>query len=109
MNFGDITNQIIPLYTQTQFWITVALTLLVWYGVAVGFAHILFGAGQRTPVASARQGMWISLFLLFVALAAATYFLFRPADLVYMIAVSVTFLILTILVVAIFSKLGVEK
>ena len=109
MNFGDLTNQIVPLFTQTQFWITVGLTTLIWYGVAVGFAHILFGAGNRAPVASARQGMWLSLLLLFVGLALATYFLFRPADLVYMIAVSVTFLILTILVVAIFSKLGVEK
>lgn len=109
MNFGDLVNQVVPLYTQMNFWITVALTVLLWYGVAVGFAHLLFGAGGREAVASARQGMWMSLGLLFVALALATYFLFKPADLVYMVAVSVTFLVLTLIVAAIFSRLGAGK
>lgn len=109
MDFSSIVNQVVPLYTQVNFWVTIALTALVWYFVAVGFAHLLFGAGHRTPVNSARQGMLLSLLLLFSALALATYFLFKPADLIYMIAVSVTFLILTLIVMAIFTKLGAEK
>ncbi|MCD0168596.1 hypothetical protein [Deinococcus sp. 23YEL01] len=109
MNLATIFGPVVPLFTQVNFWITVAVTMLLWYGVAVGLAHILFGAGGRTPVDSARQGMGFSLLLLFAGLACAVYFLFKPADLMYMIAVSVTFLLLTLLVSAIFTRMGVER
>lgn len=108
MDFNNIFGQVVPLYTQVNFWITLGVTLLVWYAAALGFAHLLFGAGRRGAVASARQGMSFSLLLVIAALACGAYFLFRPADLIYMIAVSVTFLILALLVSALFSRMGKE-
>ncbi|EYB66504.1 hypothetical protein DEIPH_ctg103orf0028 [Deinococcus phoenicis] len=108
MDFNNIFVQVVPLYTQVNFWVTLGVTLLVWYAVAVGFAHLLFGAGQRGAVESARQGMGVSLFLIAVALACGAYFLFRPADLIYMIALAVTFLILAVLVSAVFTRMGKE-
>ncbi|GAA5440619.1 hypothetical protein Dcae01_02136 [Deinococcus caeni] len=109
MNLATFFGPVVPLFTQVNFWVTVAVTMLLWYGVAVGLAHILFGAGGRTPVASARQGMSLSLILLVVGLGCAAYFLFKPADLMYMVAVSVTFLLLTLLVSAVFTRMGVER
>ncbi|GGM58073.1 hypothetical protein GCM10008956_37060 [Deinococcus arenae] len=109
MNLGGVFGSVWPLYSQVNFWITLLLTMLVWYGVAVGLAHALFGAGRRTPVDAAKQGMSLSLLLLFVALACGAYFLFRPADLVYMISICVTFLLLTLIVSAVFSRMGVER
>ncbi|MFT2721523.1 hypothetical protein ACMT4L_16125 [Deinococcus sp. A31D244] len=109
MNLGNIFGPVVPLFTQVNFWITVAVTMLLWYAAAVGFAHVLFGAGSRTPVDSARQGMGFSLLLLFAGLACAVYFLFKPADLMYMIAVSVTFLLLTLLVSAVLTRMGGER
>lgn len=109
MNLATLFGPVVPLFTQVNFWITVAVTMLLWYGVAVGLAHILFGAGSRTPLNSAKQGMGLALVLLFAGLACAVYFLFKPADLMYMIAVSVTFLLLTLLVSAVFTRMGVER
>lgn len=108
MEFNDVFGQVVPLYTQVNFWATLGVTLLVWYAVAVGFAHLLFGAGRRSAVDSARQGMGFSLLLIGVALACGAYFLFRPADLIYMIALAVTFLILGVLVSAMFTRMGKE-
>ncbi|WP_420596739.1 hypothetical protein [Deinococcus sp.] len=109
MDFNSVVAQVTPLYTQLNFWLTVGLTVLIWYVVAAVLAHILFGAGRRNPVESARQGMGMALLLLLVALACGAYFLFRPADLIYMVAVSLTFLVLALLVFALFSRLGAEK
>ncbi|MFC6804027.1 hypothetical protein ACFQDE_21690 [Deinococcus caeni] len=53
--------------------------------------------------------MSLSLILLVVGLGCAAYFLFKPADLMYMVAVSVTFLLLTLLVSAVFTRMGVER
>lgn len=108
MGFNDIFGQVVPLYTQVGFWITVGVTLLVWYAAAVAFAHALFGAGRRTAVDSAKQGMGLALLLIGVALACGMYFLFRPADLIYMVAITVTFLVLAALVSAIFTRMGKE-
>ncbi|MCD0157134.1 hypothetical protein [Deinococcus sp. 6GRE01] len=109
MNLATIFGPVVPLFTQVNFWITVAVTMLLWYGVAVGLAHILFGAGRRTPVTAAKHGMQFSLLIWAVGLGCAAYFLFKPADLMYMIAVSVTFLLLTLLVSAVFTRMGVER
>lgn len=108
MGFNDIVGQVVPLYTQVNFWAMVGVTLLVWYLAAVGFAHVLFGAGRRTAVDSAKQGMGFSLFLIGVALACGAYFLFKPADLIYMAAVTVTFLIVAVLVSVVFSRMSKE-
>lgn len=109
MNLNALFGQVIPLYSQVNFWMTVAVTLIVWYAASVGLAHALFGAGRRKAVEAAKQGMLLALLLLGVGLACAAYFLFKPADLMYMIAVSVTFLLLALIVAAVFGRLGVEK
>ncbi|MFC6804026.1 hypothetical protein ACFQDE_21685 [Deinococcus caeni] len=51
MNLATFFGPVVPLFTQVNFWVTVAVTMLLWYGVAVGLAHILFGAGaaRRSP------------------------------------------------------------
>ncbi|ACO47742.1 hypothetical protein DEDE109153_17760 [Deinococcus deserti] len=108
MELNSIFGQLVPLYTQVGFWTTVGLTLLVWYAAAVGFAHLLFGAGRSGAVESARKGMGFALFLIAVGLACGMYFLFRPADVIYMAAITVTFLILAVLVSAVFSRMGKE-
>jgi hypothetical protein len=105
---NDILSQIWPLYGQTNFYVTVAVTLLIWYVVALGFAHLTFGAGRKTPVACARQGMWLSLLVMGLALAASAYFLFQPLNLVYMSAITVTFLLLAVVLSLIFSRMGKE-
>ncbi|PTA68590.1 hypothetical protein [Deinococcus arcticus] len=109
MDFNSIFGQVVPMYTQVNFWVTLAVTLVVWYAAAVGFAHVLFGGGARTPVNSAKQGMLLALLLVLTALAAGTYYLFMPADLIYMVTVSVTFLLLSLILSALFSKMGAEK
>ncbi|OLV18462.1 hypothetical protein [Deinococcus marmoris] len=109
MDLNNIFSQVWPLYAQTNFWVTLLITALVWYAVAVGLAHVLFGAGRRNAVEAARQGMGLSLLLVAVALACGVWFLFRPADLIYMVAICVTFLIVSLLLFAVFSKLGAEK
>ena len=98
-----------PLFTQLNFWVTVLVTLLVWYGLSVGLAHMLFGAGNRAPIHAARQGMTLALLLVIVVLACGAWFLFQPSDLVYLIAITVTTLILTLLVLAVFTRLGKEN
>lgn len=108
MDLSSVFSQIVPLYTQVGFWVTVGVTLLVWYAAAVGFAHILFGAGGRAPVLAAKQGMGFSLFLIALGLACGMYFLFKPADLIYMSAITVTFLLLAALVAMVFSRMSKE-
>lgn len=106
MDFNDIFKQVVPLYTQLNFWLTILGTVLLWYAVSVAFAHVFFGAGNRSAVEAANQGMNIALLLLAVALAAGAYFLFKPTDLIYLGAVTLTFLLLAIILHVIFSKMG---
>lgn len=108
LELGNFFGQIVPLYKQVNFWVTVGVTLLVWYLAAVGLAHVLFGAGRRTAVDSAKQSMGFALLLIGVALACGMYFLFKPADLIYMSAITVTFLLLAVLVSAVFTRMGKE-
>jgi len=99
-------NDLLPLYTQTGFWLTIALTVVVWYLLALAFAHLLFGAGNREPVASATQGMFASLLIMVVLLFCYAFFFFRVSDWLYAAAVSVTFLLLAVVVSALFVRLG---
>lgn len=107
--FNQFWNQAGALYLQTSFWLTLALTVVVWYLAALAFSHLLFGAGNREAVASARSGMWLSLLLILTSLVCLSYFLYRPADWVYALVVSLTFLVLGVLLVAIFGRLGREN
>ena len=109
MDFNAVVAQVTPLYTQLNFWLTVGLTILVWYFVALGLSHLLFGAGQRAPLDSARLGMNLALLVVFVALGCMAFFLLKPSDLIYALAISLTFLVLAVIVLAIFSRLGAEK
>lgn len=109
MDLNNLFSQVWPLYTQTNFWITLLITVLVWYVVALGLTHLLFGAGGRSAVGSARLGMGFSVVLIAAALAGGVWFLFRPADLIYTVAICVTFLLVSLLMFAVFSKLGAEN
>lgn len=98
-------NDLWPLYTQTGFWLTIALTVVVWYLLSLALAHLLFGSGNREPVASASQGMTMALLLMVVLLFCYAFF-FRASDWLYAVAVSVTFLLLALLVSVLFTRLG---
>ena len=106
MDFNNIFGQVIPLYTQVNFWLTILGTVLLWYAVSVALAHAFFGAGNRSAVEAANQGMNFSLLLLAVALAAGAYFLFKPADLIYLVAVTLTFVLLAAILHVLFSRMG---
>ena len=99
-------NDLWPLYTQTGFWLTIALTVVVWYLLSLALAHLLFGSGNREPVASASQGMTMALLLMVVLLFCYAFFFFRASDWLYAVAVSVTFLLLALLVSVLFTRLG---
>ena len=99
-------NDLWPLYTQTGFWLTIALTVAAWYLLSLGFAHLLFGSGNREGVASATQGMSLSLIIVAALLFCYAFFFFRASDWLYAVAVSVTFLLLALLVSVLFTRLG---
>lgn len=107
-SINAILGQIWPLYSQTNFYITVAIALLVWYLVALAFAHLTFGAGKKSPVTAARHSMWLSLLVMGLALAAGAYFLLQPLNLIYMSAITFTFLLLAVVLSLIFSRMGKE-
>ncbi|WP_424950574.1 hypothetical protein [Deinococcus sp.] len=99
-------NDLWPLYTQTGFWLTIALTVVVWYLLSLAFAHLLVGSSNREPVTAANQGMTLSVVIMVVLLFCYAFFFFRASDWLYALAVSVTFLILAVLVSAVFTRLG---
>ncbi|MFC4452349.1 hypothetical protein [Deinococcus sonorensis] len=109
---NDITtfiNAAWPHFVQLDFWITVAITILVWYGLAVGLAHLLAGAGGREALQAARQSMPLALLLVMVGLLISEYFLFNPNNFPYLVAVAVATLLLTLLVLTVFGRLGKDN
>lgn len=95
-----------PHFTQLQFWISVAVTLLVWYVLSLAFAHLLAGAGNREPVAAARTAMPLGLIVMVIGLAVSEYFLLNPGNVPYLAAVTVASLLITAVLLVIFNRLG---
>ena len=64
-----------PLLSNITFYLACAIAVFVWYGVAVGVAHLLFGQG-REAIEAAGFGAWASVLVTTTLAALAGYFIF---------------------------------
>lgn len=101
----DMFDQITPLYTQPGFWLRLLGMVLLWYVLALAFAHLFFGAG-REAVASAKGAMWLALGIVLVVLGLSAWFWWSPSELLYTLVITVTFLLVTLLILWAFTRLG---
>ncbi len=67
-----------PLFSNITFYIACAIAVFLWYGVAVGIAHLSFGQG-REPIEAASSGAWISVLVTTTLASLAGYFVFPGA------------------------------
>jgi hypothetical protein len=65
MDLGNVFGGIPPLLSAWTFWTPALAGLLLWYGVAVGVAHLGMGSG-RDAVDAAVLGAWVSIFIVIV-------------------------------------------
>ena len=67
-----------PLLSNITFYVACLIALFLWYGIAVGVAHLSFGNG-REAIESAAFGAWISVLATTIIAALAGYFVFPGA------------------------------
>jgi membrane-associated HD superfamily phosphohydrolase len=101
-------NQLVPTFSQATFWITLAASLLCWYALAVLFAHLLFGSGNREAVPAVKGGMSLSLLLMLGLLAVSVIFVINPYNWFYLATLLPVFLLIALLLVLIFGRLGAK-
>ncbi len=65
MDLSSVFGGIPPLLSAWTFWAPALAGLVLWYGVAVGVAHLSMGLG-REAVDAAVLGAWVSIFVLIV-------------------------------------------
>ena len=105
MDINSFLGQLWPIYSQTQFWLTALGGLVAWYLMALALSHLMVGGGKE-PVSAVSTAMFTALMIGLVLLAVSAWFLIRPADLIYMVALSVTFGLLALILTLTFSSLG---
>ncbi|MFC6619277.1 hypothetical protein [Deinococcus radiophilus] len=105
MNVNSFFDQLWPIYSQTQFWLTALAGLALWYLMSLALAHMMVGGGKE-PVSAVSTAMFTALIVGLVLLAVSAWFLIRPTDLIYMVALSVTFGLLALILTLTFSSLG---
>jgi hypothetical protein len=76
----EIFNQVLSVFQDTGFYLRMLGGLLLWYILAVGLAHLLFGSGQEAVRATV-LGSWLSIVLVTVAAVLASLYLWSSAPL----------------------------
>ncbi|GGJ26076.1 hypothetical protein [Deinococcus roseus] len=104
----DYVNDGLKLYQQTEFWLRLAGGVVIWYFVAILFAHLLFGGG-REAVPSTKSGMWLSMGVIFLVLIGGCYYWLTPGNWVAVITLGITYVLIVLVLTLALGRFGGEQ
>ena len=100
----DLLNSVLGLFSDSLFYARLAVGLLLWYLVAVAFAHLFFGRGSMEVTDAAVTGAFFAMGLVAIAAALLGFYVWGSVTLA--VGLGVTMLVLPFVLTLGLRQLG---
>jgi hypothetical protein len=99
----EFLNNVLAVFRDGMFYVRMLGGVVLWYLLALGLAHLLFGSGQEA-VRSAILGSWLSILLVTVAAVLLSLYLWSSTPLA--IALGLMCFVVPVAVTLLLSRAG---
>lgn len=101
---NELWHQIVPLFTDTLFYVRVMVGVLIWYLLTIALSHLVFDRGGREGIDAIMLASWLAVLLVMISGALLGYFIW--SSLALAVSLGVFLFVLPVLLILLLGRLG---